>query len=326
MRKLTREMAKEITAVGMEDKQSVEVIGYLIWYSIGMKQIERSLLAEHVAASEIDPSLMPNEIRVIDAFRRSTKAIECKQQPIDRKGSERILVRETVTTAERVIRNIVREVIDPKEEEKLLYKTQEAIVTLEREDFYFLDTQIINPEVEPLVERIKELFVTFQTTHDDKAVRHMCIETIKRMSPVMVKTSGGVYFVPVKFEDQLRSFTTFVNLLELSSAYMIPLIKTGDTMDLVRKATVSQLNTAMENLKTAYDNRENLTPADITSVVNETQLSFGIIDDYQDLLNSDLRDITSSLRDMQRMLKAVASLKKDRRSKNENVRQLSLFD
>ncbi|NUU75767.1 DUF6744 family protein [Paenibacillus xylanilyticus] len=325
MRKMSLEMAQEITAVGMEDKDNVELMGYLVWYSIGLKLIDRNVLESHVRVSGIDEDLLPGQIRIPDAFRRSTKAIESKQAAEDGKRSERILVREIVNDSERIVRSIVREVIDPQQDEKLQYNTNEAVITFER-DIRLLHSDIINPDIKPLVDRVQELFVQYQTTHDDSAVRHMCISSIKNMSPVMVKTSGGVYFIPIKHEETLRAFVRFVNLLECSSAYMIPLIKTKDTMDLVRTATVSQLNSALTNLRNAYENRESLTPSEISSIVNETNLSFDVIQDYQGLLTSDLQEMNSSITDMKRMLHAVSSLKSKRKPRSRGTRQLSLFD
>ncbi|KQN96865.1 DUF6744 family protein [Paenibacillus sp. Leaf72] len=316
----------EFTAVGMEDKGTVEVVGYLCWYSIGMKLIARNLLQEYVNLSGVAEKYMPNKIRIIDAYRRATKAIECKRPLETGKGSITYLVKEVSSTRETVQRNIVKEVIDSNDNsEPLKYDTKEAIITLNRVHDHRLQTSVINEEVRPLVERVTELFELFKTTHDDNAIRSMCVDIIRHMSPVLVKASGGVYFIPIKYEKELRAFRELVNLIEQSKAEIIPLIKTNDTIDMVRKATLKQVNESHERLKAAY-NDESISASDITAVVENSNLAFRVIDDYKDLLKSDLSDVESSYHDMERMLRAVAARKKDHKPKENATRQMRLFE
>jgi hypothetical protein len=312
---------KDLSAVSLQDKDTVEVIGYLCWYSIGMKLIARELLREYINVSGVDERFMPNEIRVSDAFRRATKAIECKRVNPSGKVYE-YKVEEVLSSKEKVQRQIVRKFIDSTRAE-LFFDPKEAILILNKDNGK-LQTAVVNQEVQDLVDRAAELFELFKTTHDDNAIRHMCISIIRSMSPVLVKTSGGVYFVPAKYENELRAFNEFVNLLESSEAHMIPLIKTKDTIDLVRKSTLRQLNETFERLKNAEGNEE-LTPAEITDIVERTELSFRVIEDYREILTNDLAGIDQSLASLQKILRSVKNRKKDRK-KDSGVRQIRLFD
>jgi len=300
----------EMSGLNVAGDCAVEIVGYLSWYSIGMKLLSRELLRKYLVISGVDNQFMPNEIRVSDAFRRATKAIECK-----RKGREGSLyeykVEEIVSSKEKIQRHIVRKFIDSKNEE-LLFDTKEAILILNKEKngSGILQVSMVNEEVQDLVQQATELFHLFQSAHDDNAIRAMCVSIIRSMSPVLVKASGGVYFVPAKYEMNLRAFTEFVNLLEGSEAQMIPLIKTKDTVNLVKNSTLKQLEDTFERLNQANDN-DKLTAADITELIEKTELSFQIVEDYQEMFREELAAF--SLVSLKQDFENLKKRKKDRK-------------
>lgn len=318
-------LMKDVSAIHLNDSGGVEIIGFLCWYSIGLKVIARELLREYVSISGVNKDFMPNEIRHSDAFRRATKAIECKR--VDDKGKKfEYRVEEVVSSKQKVQRHIVRKYVDSKLED-LVFDTKEGIFILNKDHRGNgdLQTAVVNPDVADLVNKAAELYELFKTAHDDNSIRHMCISVIRSMSPVLVKHSGGVYFVPIKFEKELRAFHDFVNLLESSDMSVIPLIKTNDTMSLVRKSTLKQLQETFERLKNAEED-ESLTAADITDLVEKAELAFRIVDDYRELLTEDITGIDKSMAGLQRMLRNLKGRKKDRKKKDEGVRQFRMFE
>ncbi|MDH6372820.1 DNA-binding protein H-NS [Paenibacillus sp. PastF-3] len=311
-------------AVGMEDRNNVSIVGHLCWYSCTAKLIARSLLRDYIGLSGVSDRFMPNDIRIPDAFRRATSAIAGKKQIKMGNDTVSYLVKEVVSTREMVQRNVVREVINSRKTNKLRYDTEEAIITLDKENNNTIHTSIYNTEVEPLVEKAIELFETFKTTHDDAAIRAMLKNIINSMSPVMVKISGGVYFIPIKYEEELMAFCDLANQISPEEAHMVPMIKTSSNMDLIRKSTVKQLNESFQKLKNTYDN-EQASAADITIAVESCNLSFKVIEDYKELLQGDLSTVEQSLGSMQRMLRDLSSRKKNHTAKDDS-RQLRFLE
>jgi hypothetical protein len=313
----------DLSAVQMDDTSDIEVLGFLTWYSIGEQLISRETLREYMVESGLDEGYIPAEIRVPDAFRRATKAIECRKDTPDKGVTYNFLVREVGSNKEMVQRNIVRETVNSKES-KLKYEDREAILVLDKQQG-LISIGAVTEDGRRLGQQAVELFEQFKNNHDARAIRSMCLSILKSMSPTTVRSSGGVYFVPGKYETKLAAMIDFLGMLGKGEGYLVPLINTKQNLEMIRKNAVRQINETFQRLQEAGKSDE-LSAAEITAVLEETHLAFNIIEDYRDLLMSDLNKMDKSMFSFQKLLRTVQARKKDHKPKEQKgLRQIRLF-
>lgn len=107
-------------------------IGHLFWYSISDDLYPRDLLEQTLIQTGLSTGFMPNEIRLVDAFRRATKEIECSLTP--RNGvTENYMVRDVYADTHVAIRHIVKEQVDSRGK-RLSYSENEGVLTLDKKD------------------------------------------------------------------------------------------------------------------------------------------------------------------------------------------------
>lgn len=311
---------RDMSAVHIEDNQNVNILGFLVWYSVGEQLIDRDALRSYVKEAGLDEGFMPAEIRIPDAFRRATKMIECKKETSQAGVFNRFLVREVASDKTAVQRNIVKETVDSKGK-RLSYSEKEAILILDKEDG-LMKIAHTTEDGRLLAMEALQHFDVFKNAHDGHALRGMCRNVLSSMSPTAMRSSGGVYFVPVQYEQRLRSMMNFIGMLEKGEGHMIQLINTKEHLDMVRKDALKQINDTLQRLEEAYHNEE-LTAADITAIVNDVELTFKIIEDYRSFLMEDMNKLDKGMLTFQKMLNSVRSRKKDRKE-SRIARQIRL--
>lgn len=60
--------------------RDTEIVGHLCWYSVGDDLYEREKLRQSLLINGIEEKYLPKPVRSTDAFRRATKAVECKRK------------------------------------------------------------------------------------------------------------------------------------------------------------------------------------------------------------------------------------------------------
>jgi hypothetical protein len=296
----------DLSAVHLEDSGEVTVLGFLHWNSVSEQLVRSEDLLEIVRKSGLEDGFMPPPIRVPDAFRRATKAIECRREAGD-KVVHKFLVREVVSDKERVVRRIVREIINSKNED-LDYEKEEAVLVLDKET-ELMSYSSINQESEALAAEAARLFEIYKSNYDGRALRSMVLNVIKSMAPITMRSSGGVYFIPAKFHERLHALQEFLKNLGKAEGHVIPMINTKENLELVRKEAVKTVQNTFSKLQQAVSNPE--TPSnEISNLICETEVTLHVVEEYREVLMQDLSNFDKSVLAMQKMLKELKGRQK----------------
>ena len=94
------------------------LLGYLEFHSVGDFKIRKADLAGLWSKHNLPHEFLPGEIRPCDAFRRATTAAqgEVKANWSGSQYNARLLVREVKSDAGEIVRLLVREIVDSKNE------------------------------------------------------------------------------------------------------------------------------------------------------------------------------------------------------------------
>jgi hypothetical protein len=266
------------------------VLGHLTWYSISETQIKRDELLYNLRRCGLDEGWMPPEIRVPDAFRKATKAIERKKVAAG-ENIHNYLVREISSDKKHVQRNIVLEVVDVKGR-RLHYEPEEAIMVLDKKTGTIM-THVKNQNslAAELANQASDLFNTFKDHHDARTIRSMVQNILRSMAPTPVRPSGGVYFVPVKYKEELEKLTTFLsNLPGESEAFMIPLINNPENRDMVRKKLNDHLKDTLRSLRDGLFNPK-LDKSNASILLGEAKRRLQDFEEYKKVLADEMSDM-----------------------------------
>jgi hypothetical protein len=216
----------EVVAVGpgAAERPAAAFLGHLFWYSISEAHAPRGELLSAMEDAGLEERFAPGEISARDAFRRATSSLELRKVVLDAAaqgrlfGTERryanLLVRD-VRSGGAPVRQVVREVVDAVGVALDHRVVAQLELSGDRINAFPLSASLL-PEERDLLDRAEDAFTFAKGHHDAGAVRRVVSSALAECSPVGLRASGGVYFVPRDREPKLRAIGRFVeeSLLE----------------------------------------------------------------------------------------------------------------
>ncbi|MZP31407.1 hypothetical protein GTO91_17060 [Heliobacterium undosum] len=268
-------------------------LGYLTWFTVSDVAITRESLQEKFKQAGVDLKHMPRKISPVDAFRRATTAVEKKRQEIHSEEGVvvNVLVRNVKSTREKVVRTVVVEKVSSTTE-TITYKAGEAKLVYDKdvEDFV-VESASKDPLVQAVIEEAELIFEHAKKHYNGRHLRDIVQSILQTMSPIAVRPSGGVYFVPVCNEMELEAL---VRLLRLfgggSEGWMIPLRNNDEGKDLVRAKLRDHLEAILRNMKEGLVN-DKLDAWHAGELIDNAKRQLKSFSEYQQLLQEEMEDM-----------------------------------
>ncbi|MGI9951256.1 DUF6744 family protein [Moorellaceae bacterium AZ2] len=271
------------------DERDGHFLGRLCWYTVHEHlSLTREELEELFEQSGVDKKYLPNPVKEVDVFRRATSRAEKSGIPLDNDRSMNILVREINHTRNGVARQIVVEVVDSKNV-RLIYTP--AVTLLFNRKAGCVDTIVHVGEAAAVeaARRAEELYRALLGKYEGDHVRRMVSSILSSMRPTAVRPSGGVYFVPEKYREELFALERLVRLLGCEF-FTIPVVDSVDTREMVKKKLEDQVLAAIAGLADAL-RQDNLTRKQVAALMDETTKLIADVEEYETLLEKDLGDL-----------------------------------
>jgi len=236
---------ENLRAIEGDTNVEVNYLGSLLWFTVGVVlEIPADDLQQ--ALDDFDlKKFMPREINPRDAFRRATKLVERKRDPYGTETYVNLLVREVRADSEKLVRQLVREVVDG-ENIRLEYK---PVVHLEIQK----DEQLtIKPLAQDLtaaeqatMDHIPEMYEKATQYYDGVHVGYIIKTILNSCNPVSVRPSGGVYFVPQKHADTIESLKELTKRLNNYSGqiqvWSVPVIDATEHREMIEESLEEQV-------------------------------------------------------------------------------------
>lgn len=248
------------------------ILGNLFWFSIGTKLINSDDLEELLVQSGIGNAWMPNKIRIADAFRRATREVQ-RRRPTSKAGIyQNLLIREVASDNEMIQRNIVLETVD-QNDKKLDYETKSGIIKLDKkyESLYF---ETADAEIKEICREVESKYFLYKDNYSSEHLRVLIPKILGSLAPIPMRKNGGIYFVPSTMSHGLTNLVTFINSLEDSESYKVPVVSSKDNEHMVNK----KLDDHMSHLLEQCRNTEDLKKGQVKALVEETNK---VIEDYK---------------------------------------------
>lgn len=300
-----REILSTVAAV-KNTAGETPILGYLTWYSVGEAPYYRTELRKKLLLNGIEERFLPKEIRPSDAFRRATKAIQTKRfrEVESNKEYKNYIIRTVVSKGERLQKNIVIETVN-QEGEMLDYNSEGAKLYFDKKNNQF-NYVSYDQHAEDLAEEALKLFELFSKAHNGATVRGSVVNYMNTLSPTPVRPSGGVYFIPVKYEEKLRKLVNYVSSLEKGESHMIPLINDDENKQMIRNKVKDHLDKIISQCRAAIaDDEGKFQKGQITTLIDEARRTVAQFKDYKELLADTIVDLESSVELVRNSINAI---------------------
>ena len=241
------------------------LLGSLVWFTISAASVPLSGVKADLAARNLSDTHMRTVIRPVDAFKKASKAAETNLGKQEDGLSSSILVRQVGQTEDMSHRHVMLERAHYKagKRRRLVYEPVGEIVlhrgTKDRKNNTYsgygiavkrIDRPDIDftPEEEAHIEdalgagaKVKTAFDHHMHYLDSHAVRSYVRDYVVRsLSGILVKESGGVYFVPQGHVDELIRLKEWVASVG-SCMDLTPLVGYDETADMLATAVVDDI-------------------------------------------------------------------------------------
>jgi len=238
------------------NKTKVEVtyLGCLLWFTIPDMRMTREQLQETFAQSGIDETYLPRPICPRDAFRRASANAELKGWELGNGIRLNLLMREVKADKNVIIRQLVREVVDANNV-RLEYRPV-AQLELSDEKISVKQLDSLKMQVEAnAIEKIKRDYEIEKTHYNGRTVRDIIMSILRGCSPVAVRPSGGVYFVPQQYEDTAKALRELVRALAQYSTtgrsaqlWTVPVIDAEEQREMLHTNLEEQVTNEVKGL------------------------------------------------------------------------------
>jgi hypothetical protein len=298
---MTRVKVENLVVVKDSENVDVSFLWHLLWFTISDVKISREQLEQIFTDIGIPEKYLPNPISPRDAFRRATKMIEFKREP--KEGEQQtytnILVREVSSNRERIIRQIVREVVDSKN--VTLSYDPIAQLTLRNETLearYLTHSSNITDYEIDIIDSIPDLYENAKENYNGKNVRDIIKNILYECNPVSVRPSGGVYFVPYKYTDTVENLKTFARELANFSItetrtqmFSVPVIDTQEQRDMVEDSLENQVISGSISLinemkELVSQGNRRITQYLAEQYIDKVKALKNLVTEYEDMLES----------------------------------------
>lgn len=279
---------ENITAV--QGVETNSVLGHLFWFSVGKQLIKVNDLENRLNNSGLPSDWMPNPIRVVDAFRRATKESETKRAT-DKSGVfKNYLIREVFSDDDFIQRNIVIETVD-QSGKRLNYESEAGIVRLDKKNKSIISATDDDTVRGIIEDDIENKFRLYRDYYSAQHLRVMVNRILQSLAPTPVRQNGGIYFVPEGHSDGLSKLVKFISSLENSEGFMIPVVDTYDSRNMVNK----KLHDHIEGILNECKNSEGLRKGQIKAIVDEANAVISNYRSYREIVHEEKNALESKL-------------------------------
>ena len=288
------------------------ILGHIVFNSIDDLKIHKNDLADLFDKYGISRSYLPHEIKTHDAFRRSTaqahRTLEVQFNNTPYKA--KLLVREVKCDDKKIVRHLVRELLDAKNETtdyatigKFIFDRNTESLTVSYDGAYLTEYNY-----KSILKEIYDLYNEWTQYHTRDTVRNIVTRIIKSMNPVSIMQGGRAQFIPKYNYSTLSALKQVIHELPGDSVIeIIPMIDSIDQRNLIsknlEKEIMSDSKKLMEDfsevLKSKYIRKDTVKryAQNFVELQNKATQYESLLDQNMSLIKTQLSQILSKIND-----------------------------
>jgi hypothetical protein len=223
-------------------------IGSLLFYRVAGCNVTRPQLEAWFLDLGLDPQYIPDPIDPVDAFSKATNNDNWRlSYPMGTQAQQltaNILIRPVKTDKQRVVKAIVREVVDGNAEklntatigEAVFYKAPTNSMRLTLDPAALAAGE--DSQLDPAISNLRARYAEFCQHYDPQAIRKMIRDYVTDLNAVLVNPTGGLYFVHKTRDATLDKLSELVKRIGGDCLFeLIPLVNTPDKREMLLEAS-----------------------------------------------------------------------------------------
>lgn len=277
-----------------------ENLGSLCWYTIRDQEITRDDITKKLTAARLDAAFTPRRTAPSDAFRRAVRDAEVKKVARFDGTFANFLLRYVTSSKDELACHIVREVVDANNR-RLSYE-QTAEVGLDRigNTIYRKNLAGFRADEPDIATDVAQRFARCLDHYNGGHLRIIVHDVLRTLSPIAVRPSGGVYFVPQEGETTLRKLQAFVKSLGgESDMWLMPVLDNNDSRAVVRSTLDAEVASTsaqvIEDLRRMLARKGEISEGDQRRALMELHRLQDLTARYKSILEDSLLDAQSRL-------------------------------
>jgi hypothetical protein len=202
-------LVERLVAVEAGHGMRIDWLGSLVWSTITESSVTADQLSAAAKAAGIPEKYLPGPAHPKDAMRRAAKAAEAAKVPAGQGRFVNIMARQVAQTPTGLVYRLVRELVNA-ENRRLDYR-QVAELVLEGDLLTWTGVDRLEDADREAAARAIDAYDRHRTTFDGIALRRCIGEVLRDCDPVSVRPSGGVVFVPMRYDATVEALRRFVD-------------------------------------------------------------------------------------------------------------------
>jgi len=268
-------------------------LGDIVFWSLADARVDRATLESVWKNALLDPSRLPEEPTPERALKQAAREAQVGQR--DR------MIRLGLDSESEIVFAIVREHRD--DAGNVTY-AQEARVHLDR------TSEVVSSDVSShdIVQKLLTGYDVLRTTHTADDVRRAIVKTLGSWAAITLRDSGGVYWVPAVYADDLRRLQSAIERIGASRVHVLPVHDSQDAKRALGEIATASLEAELAQLQTEISAFVSAPPDRASTLVRRFDAFAGLRDRaklYRNVLAIQVNELDQQL---DRMASTVESL------------------
>ena len=225
----------DVGSVTVTGPTNAKSIGRISWFSVRSFEMARDELLKLWSAAGLDPQDFLAETRAPDAYKQACKVVE-DQYTVDKVAGTitRYILRHEDGRPH--VRHVVRERYHKGEEKPFAFDDVGRFIFDPANDtmraVWHAATALADAEWDEVVAKVMTRYQTLLTSHNDIDVRLALTKCLRHWHCLLLRPTGGVYFIPKDFADEADKHANFLRSV---GSEMWALNVTDDAAAMVRQ-------------------------------------------------------------------------------------------
>lgn len=264
-------------------------LGRIAWYSVRDVPIAHDTLVQALDNAGLK-EFAPRPPSDVDIFRRATKAGETTIDQGDG-TTAKILVRDVASDKERILRRVVIETVDGNNVRLDYSEAYDLEYRRETGQFVTSRRTWTDTPADGAVLDIQHKVATWTAAkmHGSEALRTVLKQVMEKNQGILVRPTGGVYFMPRTNDDALSQAQAFASGREQVTLHTLPLVDTPEQAQMVEDGlTSTSLKAAdemMRELAEMLRSDGSVTESKLARIVSESKRIRARVQEYKSLLD-----------------------------------------
>ena len=301
MVKPTQDLVIEGSKVAVEQAREAETLGDVIWYSVQEQTIPFEDYEKLLAAEGVPKDYWPSRTRTVDAFKAAVHDLHSREYFVDYETViDPVKGRKTDSKTMLVVQRVHDQAIDA------------LPVTMKVHFDEKTDTMDFVGGSAELAERVGTAYETYRTSYRAEDIRRTIHDAIRASRAIVLKRSGGVYFVPKKNVGPVEALARAVEQLPGTEMIALPVIDREAERKTVLKryeaATSHRIEELMFLVQDIVTKGEPVIPSTLKRFLDELDYLREQKGEYEGLLNTTMSKVDIEMQVLEAGIGKMASL------------------